>query len=94
MDSPDPSQRLASAYERFEIAREFGDREEQVTTRRALCLALKATGWDAPEPVREQMHRDEQTLRRLREYDTIDLTDSPGGPSRRWDELTSRGLTV
>ena len=82
----DVDDRLRAAYERYELAQQFGDREELVTARRALCIALMATGWEAPEQVREQIRRDEQTLRRLREYDTIDLTESPGGPSRSWDE--------
>ena len=78
---------LRAAYDRYEHAQGHGDREELVTARRGLCLALMQTGWQAPAAVLEQMERDEQTLRRLREYDVIDLTDAPGGPSRRWDEL-------
>jgi hypothetical protein len=83
----DPTDRLRSAYDRYALAQQHGDREEIVTARRALCLALTAAGWEAPDPVREQISRDAQILRRLREYDTIDLTDSPGGPSHDWDEL-------
>ena len=66
---------LKAAYERYEVALAEADREELVTARLALCAALVGTGWSAPEAVQEQMRRDEKTLRRLRDVDTIDLTD-------------------
>lgn len=76
-DQAVPDVALRSAYARYEAAQETGDREELVTARLALCSALVATGWEAPEAVQEQMHRDEKTLRRLRDVDsTIDLTAS------------------
>lgn len=75
---------LRAAYARYEAASERADREELVTARLSLCSALVATGWDAPEPVQEQMQRDEKTLRRLREVDsTIDLTTALRLPDQR-----------
>ncbi|MCW2680840.1 MAG: hypothetical protein JWM62_2241 [Frankiales bacterium] len=74
---------LQAAYARFEAAQGKIDREELVVSRLALCLALIETGWTAPEAVQEQMRRDEKTLRRLRETDTIDLTGPLDLPTQR-----------
>lgn len=65
---------LRVAYARYEAAVEGVGREELVTARLALCVALVDTGWTPPEAVQEQMRRDEKTLRRLRDVDTVDLT--------------------
>lgn len=64
---------LRAAYTRYEAA-QAADRETRTAARLALCLALMHTGWAAPAAVREQMQRDQKTLRRLRDIDTIDLT--------------------
>ena len=77
------AQALKEAYARYEAAQEVADREELVTARLSLCLALMDTGWSPPEAVQEQMHRDEKTLRRLRDVDAIDLTDVLRLPSPR-----------
>ena len=75
-DGPVPDDLLKAAYARYEAAQERTDREELVTARLALCAALVGTGWSPPEAVQEQVRRDEKTLRRLRDVDTIDLTDA------------------
>lgn len=87
MPSDQLLQELRRAYARYDAAQQGHDRQELVTSRLALCLALMETGWVAPEPVREQMHRDEKTLRRLRDADTIDLSDVLDLPAQRWREL-------
>jgi hypothetical protein len=78
---------LTHAYARFEAAQERHDRQELVTARLALCLALLETGWSAPDSVKEQMRRDEKTLRRLRDSDQDDLTIVLDLPAQRWREL-------
>lgn len=82
-DAPD----LRAAYERYEAAQGKHDRQELVSARLALCVTLLDTGWTPPETVREQMRRDEKTLRRLRDTDTVDLTDVLDLPVPRWREL-------
>jgi hypothetical protein len=87
--TPASDRALREAYARYEAAQEGTNRQELVTTRLALCVELIATGWEAPEPVREQMQRDEKTLRRLK--DSSD--DVLGLPDQRWLDLRtpSRG---
>jgi hypothetical protein len=81
--TPASDRALREAYARYEAAQEGRDRKEVVTARLNLCLELIATGWQAPEPVREQMQRDEKTLRRLK--DSSD--DVLGLPAQRWLDL-------
>lgn len=80
--TPAPDRALRDAYARYEAAQEGRNRQELVTARLALCAELIATGWEAPEAVREQMQRDEKTLRRLRESDGTE--DVLGLPAQRW----------
>lgn len=86
-DEPLVSQTLRAAYERYQAAEGGRDREELVTSRLALCLALMETGWTPPEQVREQMRRDEKTLRRLRDSDSGEGGDVLDLPVPRWREL-------
>jgi hypothetical protein len=81
--TPASDRALRDAYARYETAQEGTDRQELVTARLALCAELLATGWEAPEAVREQMVRDEKTLRRLRDSSE----DVLGLPSQRWLDL-------
>ena len=78
---------LTRAYERYDAAQVRADRQELVTSRLALCLALLETGWTAPDSVQEQMRRDEKTLRRLRDADGDDVSDVLDLPALRWREL-------
>lgn len=64
---PSPEQRLAGTYEQYERALRDGDRHEVTSARLSLCRALESSGWDVPAEVRDQMQRDERTLRALAE---------------------------
>lgn len=75
---------LEAALERFEEAQESRDRQEQLTARLALCLALIDAGWVPPQVVRDQMDRDERALRRLRHADVVDLRDVLDLTGWRW----------
>lgn len=59
--------RLDAAYTRYERAVVDGDRGEVTAARLSLCRVLEASGWTVPPDVRDQMKRDERTLRALAE---------------------------
>ena len=94
---PDTENRLRQAYERYDAALPHGDRQELVTSRLALCLALLESGWLPPDAVQEQITRDEKTLRRLHDADPVHTIDLSTGPDEPWRELrwlTSPAFTV
>lgn len=66
---------LEDVFTRYEEAQSARDRQEQLTARLALCVALIDSGWEPPTAVREQMDRDERALRRLRYTEVVDLRD-------------------
>lgn len=65
--SPADDRRLDLAYARYERALLLGDRQEVTEARLTLCRLLESTGWSVPADVRDQMTRDERTLRALAE---------------------------
>ena len=75
--------RLDAAYDRYERALVQGDRQEVTAARLTLCRLLESTGWSVPPDVRDQMKRDERTLRALAEEAGVPPTDLLRPPSHR-----------
>ncbi len=69
MRSEEEQRRVNAAFDRYERAQVEGDRRERLQARVELVRAMEQTGWRVPPEVQEQLHRDEQALRRLADRD-------------------------
>jgi hypothetical protein len=81
--TPEDDERLDAAYARYDRANAVGERKELAEARLVLCRLLEGTGWSVPSEVRDQMARDEKTLRKLAEEETQGTSDLLRPPSHR-----------
>jgi hypothetical protein len=89
--SPEDQQRLDVAYGGYDAALLRRDLYEIAAARLHLIRVLVATGWDAPQEVRDQVLRDEKVLRRRAEVEADPLTDLLRPPSGRQPPRRRRG---
>lgn len=81
--STEDQQRLGAAYASYDGALLRRDLYEIAAARLHLVRVLVATGWQAPQEVRDQVLRDEKTLRRRAEVESDPRADLLRPPSHR-----------